>query len=259
VNARDTTHELYEQLAVGHALSALEPEDEQAFLAHLPSCAACQRALDEHLETLGHLAYDADDVEPPAALLEGIRAGIAESGRAGAFPQPLSLDAARTRRTSRTVRMTTALIGVAASIVLVAALLLVNAGLQSRNHDLQRQDAAFRTTVQSLLVHGARPVNLTGKDGRKAVAVVHDGTVSLVLSGVAANDRTDSIYVLWAKSRFGDVRAVGAFDVRSSELAVVNDLKLSDGAAVKTFMVTREQGRKAPPLSTQQPVVAGDA
>jgi hypothetical protein len=64
--------------------------------------------------------------------------------------------------------------------------------------------------------------------------------------------------VLWEQSRFGDVRAVGAFDVRSSELAVVNDLKLSDAAAVKTLMVTREQGRQAPPVSTQAPVVAGD-
>jgi hypothetical protein len=242
VTAREISHDRYEQLAVGHALSALEPEDEQAFLAHLPSCATCQRALDEHLETLGHLAYEAEDVDLPPSLLEGIRAGIADSGRSGAFPAPASLEAARDRRQSRTVRMTTALIGVAASIVLVVALVLVNAGLQSRNHDLQQQDAAFKATVQSLLVEGAHPVSLTGKDGSKAVAVVHAGTVSLVLSGVAANDRSDSIYVLWEQSRFGDVRAVGAFDVRSSELAVVNDLKLSDAAAVKTLMVTREQG-----------------
>jgi len=55
VTVRDDTHALYDQLAVGHALSALEPEDEQAFLAHLPGCAACERALAEHTETLAHL------------------------------------------------------------------------------------------------------------------------------------------------------------------------------------------------------------
>jgi hypothetical protein len=259
VTARDASHELYDQLAAGHALSALEPEDEQAFLVHLPGCARCQRALAEHVETLGHLAHAAEAAEPPPALLEGIRAGVAASGRAGAFPQPVSLEAARAHRQSRTVRLTTALVGVAASLVLVAALLIVNVGLQSRNDDLQAQEVAFRTAVQSLLAPGARTVDLAGADGSRAVAVVHDGTVSLVLRGVSANDRADSIYVLWAKSRFGDVRAVGAFDVRSADLTVVNGLKLAGDGAVKTLVVTREKGRTAPPLSTQPAVVAGDA
>ena len=58
-------HDRFDELAVGHALSALEPEDEVVFLAHLPGCASCERALADHRETLGHLAYAAADEEPP--------------------------------------------------------------------------------------------------------------------------------------------------------------------------------------------------
>ena len=41
---RPDQHERFEELAAGHALGALEPEDEQAFLAHVPACARCERA-----------------------------------------------------------------------------------------------------------------------------------------------------------------------------------------------------------------------
>jgi hypothetical protein len=258
VTARDTSHEVYEQLAVGHALSALEPEDEQDFRAHLPGCAPCRRALAEHLETLGHLAHAVEATDPPPSLLEGIRAGVAGSGRAGVLPEPVSFEGARARRESRTVKLTTALVGLAASIVLVVALVLVNVGLQNRNDDLQAQDVAFKRAVQSLLVPGAQKVDLAGPGTSRAVAVLHGDQVSLVLRGVSTNDRADSIYVLWQKSGSGDVRAVGAFDVRSEDLAVVNDLELADGDAVKSLIVTREKGRTAPALSTQPAVVAGD-
>jgi hypothetical protein len=78
---RPDEHRSFEELAVGHALSALEPDEEQRFLAHLDSCARCRREVDEHLATAAHLAYSAEDVEPPPSLLEGIRAGMRASGR----------------------------------------------------------------------------------------------------------------------------------------------------------------------------------
>ena len=151
-------HDKYAELAVGHALNALEPEDEVTLLEHLPGCAACAGAVAEHRETLGHLSYAVASEEPPPSLLEGIRAGVAASGRAGAFPPPVSLAARRVR----TVPLTTALIGVAASVVLVAALALANLTLSSRNADLRRQDAAFQRTVSGLLTKGAQRFELTG-------------------------------------------------------------------------------------------------
>lgn len=259
MNAPDTGHELYEQLAVGHALSALEPEDEQAFLAHLPGCAACARALAEHTETLAHLAYGAEPAEPPAALLEGIRAGVESSGRAGAFPAPASLEQARERRQSRTVRATTALLGAAASLVLLAALVFVNRGLQQENSDVRAHDASLSKAVSSLLQPGSTRVDLLGTEGQKAVAVVNADSVSLVMKGVDRNDTSDSIYVLWERNRGGVVQAVGTFDV-GADLTVVNGLRLPSGqGSVASLIVTRESGRTAPPVAKGSPVVAGDA
>ncbi|MCU1602301.1 MAG: putative transrane anti-sigma factor [Frankiales bacterium] len=232
-------HDKYDELAVGHALNALEPAEESEFLAHLPGCAACARVIGEHQETLGHLSYAVESVEPPAALLEGIRSGVAESGRAGAFPAPVSL---AERRRSRTVKLTTALVGVAASVVLVAALLLANLSLSSRNSDLRQQDAAFQRTVNGLLIPGAQRVELKG-DGT-AVAVVHNGSVDLVLSGVKKTD-AHSVYVLWQQDTSGAVRAAGTFDVASDGLTVVNK-GLHVGNGITTLMVSREQGKVAP-------------
>ena len=251
-------HELYEQLAVGHALSALEPEDEQVFLAHLPACAACARALVEHAETLSHLAYGTAAAEPPPSLLEGIRAGVAESGRAGAFPAPVSLDAARARREGKTVRRTTALVGVAAAIVMVTSLVFVNHGLKSQERNAKVSAANVTQAVSALLVSGAHSVNLRGSQGT-AVAVVNGDRVSLVMAGLPVNNTANSIYVLWEKSRFGDVRPIGTFDVRSGGVAVLNGLHLDSATTLKSFIVTRERGRSAPALTTQPAVVAGDA
>lgn len=255
MNARDA-HEIYDQLAVGHALSALEPEEEQAFLAHLPGCAACERALAEHAETLAHLAYGVVADAPPPSVLEGIRAGVAASGRSGAFPAPVSLEAARSRRRDRTVRWSTAVVGAAASVVMLAALVFVNRSLQSQETTAAADAARLQSTVASLVVPGARKVDLTGTGG-SGVVIVDRGNVSLVMSGLPVND-AHSVYVLWQKGRFGDVRPVGTFDIRSKDLAVVDrGLHLVDANPVR-FMVTREKGRTAPALSTQPAVVAGD-
>ena len=252
-----TSHDLYEQLAVGHALSALEPEDEQEFLAHLPTCAACQRALTEHEDTLAHLAYGAAPLEPPVALLEGIRAGVAASGRAGSFPAPVT-DLAKVRA-RRTVRATTALLGAAASLVLVAALAFLWQGERAQRSDLQARDNALNTAVSSLLQPASKKLDLTSESGARAVAVVDGSRVSLVLQGVDVNDRS-SVYVLWQRNAAGTVDAVGTFDVSGSDdVAVVNGLRLKgDAARVTTLMVTHEHGRTAPPVA-QGPLVVATA
>ena len=258
MTARDTTHDRYEQLAVGYALSALEPEEEQDFDGHVAACDACRRALDEHRQTLAHLAYDAVAEEPPSSVLAGIRAGVEASGRAGAFPAPVALDAARRRRSDRTVRWTTAMLGAAASLILVVALVISNAGLTSKQNETEEANRRLTAAVSQLLVTGASKVDLAGEGDTHAVAVVHGATVSLVLAGVPVNDRSTSVYVLWEQSKAGDVQAVGTFDVVSDDLAVVTGLRLHN-PSLKALMVTHEKGRRAPVVSSEEPVLAGTA
>ncbi len=262
----DRSHELYEELAVGHALSALEPEDEQSFLAHLPSCAACEQALVEHTQTLGHLAYGVEQASPPESVLSGILAGVHASGRAGEFPAPAvaepavaSLDQARERRRARTVRATTALLGAAASLVLVVALVFVNRGLQSENRTIQASDAALQTAVGSLVHTGSAAVDLSGDKGQKAVAVMDGARMSLVVDGLPVNDRENSTYVLWQRSRSGVVLAVGTFDVTGDGVSVVKGLQLNgEPSEVTRLIVTREAGRVAPQAAAGASVVSGD-
>ena len=257
MNARDTTHESYEQLAVGYALSALEPADEQDFLGHLLRCVPCKEALAEHNETLSHLAYAAVSDAPPAAILAGIRAGVAESGRAGAFPAPVSLEAARTRRRDKPVRWTTAVIGVAASLILVGALVFVNRDLQTQQRQTAAANGQLNKAVASLLVDGSRKIDLTGSQG-KGVVVVNGSTASFVAADLPANDLSTSVYVLWERSRVGVIRPVGTFDMRAGRTTVVNNLHIVNPSDVSSFMVTREHGRVAPAQSTQPPVVSGN-
>lgn len=259
---RPDPHALYEELAAGHALSALEPEEEQVFVQHLRSCDRCQRDVDEHTATLAHLAYAAESAEPPPSLLDGIRAGVLASGRGATFPAPAepapvaSLEARRARRTSRAATWT----GVAAAAALVVSLGAWNLALQSDRDAQQQWGDRLASAVRDMSDGGASTVPLTGEDGRVvAVAVLRDEQMSLVVDGLAPNG-DGTTYVLWAKSRYGDVRPVGAFDVVSRDLDVLDGMQVEDGVGdVTAFMVSEEQGDAAPPMPRSAVLASGEA
>ena len=248
-------HARFEELAAGYALNALEPGDEELFLAHLPSCAVCERALAEHLETAAHLAYAADPVDLPPALLDQIRDDVAASGRAlpPAAAPVVSLEAERARRRplSRTW------LGAAAASVLVLALLSWNAVLM---HDRSQSDQrADRLTAAVTLLEQGRRIPLADDSGRTVATAVMQGdrTVSLVVDGLPANNRSTSTYVLWQTGPTG-TRAVAPFDVRADGVDVVRDLPLvTTLEGWKAFAVTEEPGRTAPKLPGTAPVASG--
>lgn len=259
-------HASFEELAVGHALGALEPDDEQRFLAHLPSCARCERAVLEQLETAAHLAYAADPATPPAGLWLGIRAAVEASDPEAFTPslvQPVlpapvaSLDEQRVRRGGagrRTVlKRAAALTSVAAGIAMVVALVAQNVALREREQEqlawskgVERVLSAYGSDVRVL------PLKAQGSDQAAAVAVVEGDRLHLVVDTLEANDARSSTYVLWERSMAGDVRAVGTFDVAGDhDVEVVEDLKVSEPGLLKALMVTHEKGRTAPAVSTQ--------
>ncbi len=257
---RRDEHEDYEELAAGHALGALEPQDEQRFLAHLPGCARCERALAEHLDTAAQLAYAAEPVDVPAGLLEGLRAQLQADARPPVAPVlPVGdLAAARSRR-RRLPQDRRVLSAAAALLVVLVGLVGWNASLQRVN---QQQDAwsdQLSQAVRAMTDEPSRSVPLHGKGNAvTAVAVLASDHVSLVVDGLAPNDAAGTTYVLWEKGRFGDVRAVGTFDVRPGHMEVVRDLPLNSQAGdVTGLAVTHEQGNEAPDRPTQDPVASG--
>jgi len=268
-------HDRFDELVAGHALSALEPEDEQLLLAHLPSCAACERSLDVHRETLAHLAY-AVDVPPPLpdAVWAGVRAEVLASGRPASFdappapqqPAPSSARAhaapvdlaaeRRARRRQRGVAVTAA----AAAVVLVGALVGWNVVLQRERDEMAVASERLTEAVQAVESAPAQTVPLRGEDGSvAAVAVLYRDRMSLVVDGLDPNDPASSTYVLWGQSGDAQAAALTSFDVQGDGVSVVRDVALpaEGGPAPELLVITREPGRTPPAVTSQAAVATG--
>lgn len=243
------SHAAFDELAAGHVLHALEPADEQFFLAHLGSCADCRRAVTEYTDTLGHLAYAAPSADLPAGILDGIRREVLPQAVPApqAAPAPISLDRARARRRGHLNAQSW--VGVAAAAAMVLSLGIWNVSLHRDRSQTDGRADRLAAAVSTLERGAKHRVELTDASGRPvAVAVVRaNDTVSLVIDGLAPNDRSTSTYVLWQRGAYGVVRAVAAFDVRGTGVDVVENLPLArDVMGVQGFAVTREPGRRAP-------------
>ena len=199
---RPRPHVRYEELVAGHALAALEPEDEQDLLRHLPGL--------RRLRARPRLA-PRDAVAPGVRRRAGRAAGRALGGhpravlpRAGRRPSPppdLSagavasaapapvdeLRAARERRSRRT--RVAGWVSVAAAAGLVVALGIWNVDLQrARDAQVDASRAAERRGPGARDLAGAhRPAHRTGRS-RRAVAVLQQDGVDLVVDGIDPND-----------------------------------------------------------------------
>jgi hypothetical protein len=270
-------HDRYEELVAGFALSALEPADEQDLLRHMAGCAACERSLTEHLETLGHLAYAVDDGPPPAGLWDAIRSEVeAQSGPAAFAPPAVApstaatgsapvappavtdLSVARAARAERTPRRWVGWASAAAGIAVVATL---GYGITASQRGQSREDQVA-AAVQAIETAPARTVPLTGADGKvSAVAVLSGGHVSLIVDGLKPNDTASSVYVLWGQTGNSPARALATFDVRDGSLAVVKDVPTTAGgqAEPQILAITHEPGRTAPAATVQPKLARGRA
>jgi anti-sigma-K factor RskA len=84
--ARDA-HEGFDELAVGWALHALEPEDEAAFLDHLTGCGRCAQTVAETAEVMAALAADLPSAEPSPSLRDRLRTEVAGTDQVPAAPE----------------------------------------------------------------------------------------------------------------------------------------------------------------------------
>lgn len=260
---RNDPHVRYEELAAGHALHALEPEDEQEFVRHLDSCSRCEADLAEHRATLAHLAYAPAAADPPPSLLAGIRAGVLASDRDATFPEAASEQAVpepaapvadlTKARDARRLRRAGTWLGMAAAFALVVSLGVWNSALRS---DRDEQSAYGERVAAALdRMTDATDTILLENDGEVvAVAVVRGADMSIIVDGLPVNDE-GTTYVLWGETEEGDKLAVGAFDV-AADFDVLDGMRVQDGVGgMARLMVTREQGDSAP-LTPTLPVLA---
>lgn len=122
--------------AVGHAFSALEPDEDRALEAHLPHCASCRRARDEALDVVAALGKAVPPVDPPS----GLRARIldvarAEPGPATAEPTPRdpAPDDAPAPGPGRRHRVLTVVGGLVAAVVLGVGLIVAQGVLPTQS------------------------------------------------------------------------------------------------------------------------------
>ncbi|MGY1821764.1 anti-sigma factor [Geodermatophilus sp. SYSU D00079] len=283
-------HEAFDELAVGWALHALEPEEEELVAAHLPGCPRCLGTVAETGEVLAALAGGLPAAGSTERLQAELRAAARETVQARPQPAPRPSaparpdappagpprrpgedDAAR-HAADRAVPESAAPVSGAlprgapptawrrvlpnalgaAAVATVLALGTWNVVLSDARDEARATVARQADVVNALLTPGpATVVALSGDDGAAlATVVVRTGQVQVVNHGLPANDVRGQTYVLWGTSD-GVAVALGTFDVISPR----TDLRVVGSGATGLgvhdgYDVSLEAGRQAPSAPT---------
>jgi hypothetical protein len=282
-------HERYDELAVGHAFSALEPAEEAEFAAHADGCSTCRRTVDEASEVMAQLASAAEPAAPPPELAERLREAVARSPRAkradgpagaggagagsspgsegpatwvGPEPGPAgpgsaggvsSMAAARDRRRVRRDRLQRFAPWALTAAALAGLLVVTGWGLSVRAE--RDQLAASAGAGAQLLTAVGDPsvelVSLRPREGYSGTALVMlEGDQAVVLlDGLPPNDAESTSYVLWATPVGGIAQAVGVFDIHDGRVHVVEIDSMPAGSGSIAAMAVTHEAGNTPPPS----------
>jgi hypothetical protein len=274
-NDRDDEHAGWDELAVGCALHALEPEDEALFTGHLAGCARCAQTVADTAEVMGAMAADLPPAEPSDGLRERLRAAVEETEQLPQVPRaaeprtppaappapaplapvgdlglraPLPVPRIDRRPTWRRV-LPTGLI--AAAVAAVLSLAAWNVVVSSDRDAAEAVAAEQSAMLDDLLTAGRVAVAPVTQDGtRVATVLARDDQVQVIASGLPVNDSHDQVYVLWGIQ--GDVpQALGTFDVVTPQ----TDLRTVGSSATgldaySTYAISIEPGRQMPSSPT---------
>jgi hypothetical protein len=276
---RDDEHRRWDELAVGWALHALEPEDEALFAAHLADCERCARTVAETAEVMAAMAGDLPQAEPSEGLRERLRAAVEETeqlpavqrrtdqpavppaaptvrepvappagGGSGNLRAPLPTEALDPRPAWRRV-LPTALVAVAVAAVL--SLGAWNVVVASDRDAAQATAAEQAQMLDALLAPGRATIAPLTEDGRAVATVVaRHSQVQVVANGLPVNDSHDHTYVVWGMQD-GQPKPLGTFDVVTPQM----DLRTVGSSATglddySEYAVSIESGRQAPSSPT---------
>lgn len=282
---RGIDHEAYDELAVGWALHALEPEDETAFVGHLADCPRCTATVAQTHEVMAALSTDLPVTEPSEGLRDRLRAAVQDTEqvqRPVAEQRPeepgsgeLAPDHARrrpARSSTRPADYRPGFLGprrgrtaddrptwrrvvpnalVAAGVAAILALGTWNVVVTQDRNAAQAAAAAQAEVLDSLLTPGTATIAPMEHDGRTVATVVaRDGQAQIVTESMTVNDASDSTYVLWGMTDAAPV-ALGTFDVVSDGI----DLRTVGSEATglddySAYGISIEPGRQAPSAPT---------
>jgi Anti-sigma-K factor rskA len=273
---RDDAHASWDELAVGWALHALEPEDEALFTGHLAGCARCAQTAADTAEVMGAMAGDLPPAEPSEGLRERLRAAVEETEqlpqvpraiepprtppRAPSAPAPLAPAGDLGLRTPLPVPqidrraawrrvLPTALI--AAAVAAVLSMAAWNVVVSSDRDAAEAVAAEQSAMLDDLLAPGRVAVAPVTQDGaRVATVLARDDQAQVIASGLPVNDSHDQVYVLWGIQ--GNVpQPLGTFDVVTPQ----TDLRTVGSSATgldsySVYAISIEPGRQMPSSPT---------
>jgi len=227
-------HEMWEELAAGHSLHALDAADEARFIAHLAGCARCAQTLDDYnlvAAQLGSLA-DTEADEPPS--WNRIRATI--------LHEPAPVTVLRPRRPIATRLLAAAAAVVTVTAIGVAAWQVSDSSGPSRSPNLSALVSACQQQV------GCRAIRLHTPDGANPAAVVVNGDRVAVVPLTMPAAPAGRTYVLWQMPRDGSPIPISEFRETAKQTAVaVLPASYADTAA---FAISIESASKPPSRPT---------
>jgi hypothetical protein len=266
-------HVMFDELAVGWALHALEPEDESIFAAHLGGCSRCTRTVAETSEVMAAMAADLPVAEPSDALRSRLISAVAEteqvpaprrtqpSAASASFPEPEQVRTPQARPSFR--RLAPAAL-VAAAVAAIVGLAGWNVVLARSQEDLRSTVAAQSQVMDSLLSPGHPAIaalkdaqDVGGNGKQLATVVAHDRRVDVVARALSVNNSAKSTYVLWGMRGQTPV-PLGTFDVVRNALDVRHvEAGQANLDRYSTFGVSLETGRQAPAVPTHMVALGG--
>ena len=252
-------HAHYDELAVGWALHALEPEDEAFFLAHLAACERCPVTVSETQDVMSAMATDLPQAEPSEGLLQRIRAAVEETEQLPATVTPVaSAVPARVVALPRPVaeprpgwRRALPMGLIAAAVAAIVGLGLWNVVLSSDRQELQATVAEQGAVMNGLLTPGRATIAPLDEHGKAVATVVARGDeVDVITHGLSVNDAKSTTYVLWGMG--GETaQPLGTFDVTSAQMSMKTvGSGLTGFDQYGTYGISLERGRKAPSFPT---------
>jgi hypothetical protein len=235
MTSQSAGHEVWEELAAAHALHALEPTDEQHFLAHLADCARCAAALDDYDLVAAQLGALADSEPDQVPSWSRIRAGIVDDGA----DVVVALEPRRRP-------MATRLLAAAAAVVTVTAVGVV--GWQISTSDSSGPASGLSALSACEQQVGCRVIRLHASDGADPAAVlVHNGRATVAPLSLTTAP-TGKTYVLWQMPRDGGPIPVSEFRQTNRETtAVALPTTYAETAA---FAISTEPADTAPDRPT---------
>jgi anti-sigma-K factor RskA len=262
-------HELWSELAAGHAMSSLDDADEAMYIQHSASCEVCREMERELSYVLADVARATPAITPPPALKESIMAAVREDDDVAARVIPIagrrevvepvaltivggtatsvadSSPAAASWASRRVGKMPAWILGVAAAVVALA-LVVVWVAPGQKSASIASRCAKVNCPV----------ITLTGGGQSVAAVMVLDNAAYVDPHGLPPTPSGD-VYVLWSLTQGKAPVGVAALHTEPSSGPVRAGSFTTPITEVSGFAITEEHGNAVPATPSEHLLAQG--